>query len=119
MTRHWSWIALGVLAAAPLPSVSRESLVCRVTARVPYRAAISPDADSSRIFTQNATVLEERRSGSSIVRRWFVVADTPDQLVAVNADASLTLLVNRPGGSFSESGVEVQRRGYCRLNELP
>ena len=112
-------MALGVLAAAPLPTLSRESLVCRVTARVPYRAAIGPGADSSRIFTQNAALLEERRSGSSIVRRWIVIADTPEQLVAVNPDASLTLLVNRPGGSFSESGVEVQRRGYCRINELP
>lgn len=116
MTRA-SWIVALCLLAAP--AVARPALVCRVTARIPYSVNISPGADSTRIFTQTADLLEERRSGTSVIRRWAVIADTPDQLIAVDPARTLKLTIDFPGGLFAESGIEVQRRGYCRANELP
>ena len=116
MTRARWIVALCLLAA---PAVARPALVCRVTARIPYTVNLGPGPDSTRIFTQTADLLEERRSGTSIIRRWAVIADTPDQLVAVDLPHTLTLTIDFPGGTFAESGVEVQRRGYCRANELP
>jgi hypothetical protein len=119
MTCRRIWIAAWVLSALASPAVARPALVCRVTARIPFNAAHSPGVDSTRIFLQTAGLLEERRSGTSLVLRWTVVSDTPDQLVAVDLDRSLTLTIDRPGQTFAESGVMVQRRGYCRINELP
>jgi hypothetical protein len=116
MRKSWTWLLMGLLA---VQAVARPSLVCRVTARVPFVAARPPGLYSSRIFVQSADLLEERRSGTSLVRKWIVISDTPDQLVAVDPNRSTTLLIDRPGNTFAESGVQVQQRGYCRINDLP
>ncbi len=113
------FLVLALLAASVSPAAARVTLVCGVTARIPYTAAIRPDFDNTRVFTQVAELMEERRSGNSLVHQWTVIADTPDQVVAVDPARALTLTINRPGNTFAESGVQVQRRGYCRVNELP
>jgi hypothetical protein len=116
MTR---FLALVLLAASVTPAAARLSLVCRVTARIPYTAAISPDFDNTRVFTQVAELVEERRSGNSLVHQWTVIADTPDQIRAIDPVRALTLTIDLPGYTFAESGVQVQRRGYCWANDLP
>jgi hypothetical protein len=109
--------ALLILLTAP--ALARPSLVCRIAARIPYTSAIKPGFDNTRIFTQTAGLVEERRSGNSVIYRWTVIADTPDQVVAVDPARMLTLTIDRPGATFAESGVQVQRRGYCHMNDLP
>ena len=109
-------VLLLILAA---PALARPSLVCQIAARVPYTSAIKPGFDNTRIFTQTSGLMEERRSGTSVMYRWTVIADTPEQVVAVDPARMLTLTIDRPGSTFAESGVEVQRRGYCRMNDLP
>jgi hypothetical protein len=116
MTR---FLVLALLAVSVSPAAARWTLVCSVTARIPFTTAISPDFDNIRVFTQVSDLLEERRSGHSLVHRWTVIADTPEQLLAVDPARALTLTINRPGNTFAESGVQVQRRGYCSENELP
>jgi hypothetical protein len=101
------------------PVLAKPSLVCAIAARVPYTTAIHPGFDNTRIFIQTAGLMEERRSGSSVVYRWTVIADTPEQVVAVDEGRTLTLIIDRPGFTFAESGVLVQRRGTCQLNDLP
>ncbi len=113
------FLVLVGLAASVSPAAARLSLVCRVTARIPYTTAIRPDFDNTRIFTQVAELMEERRSSNSVIHQWTVIADTPEQVVAIDPARAMTLTINRPGNTFAESGVQVQRRGYCRANDLP
>ena len=112
-------LAACLLAAVAAPAAARPTLVCRVAARTPFNAAIGPGSRSTRIFIQTALLVEERFSGTSRVRQWTVVADTPDQLVAVDPAAGATLVIDRPGNSFAESGVQAQVRGHCLPNDLP
>jgi hypothetical protein len=116
MTR---FLLLAILAGAVTPALAKPSLVCQIAARVPYTSAIRPGFDNTRIFTQSSGLVEERRSGNSVVYRWTVVADTPEQVVAIDEARSLTLTIDLPGATFAESGVQVQRRGYCQMNDLP
>lgn len=113
------WLPLAVCLLIAGSSQARPSLVCRVTARLPYSAAIGPGGMSTRVFTQTALLLEEHLSGTAQVRRWTVIADTPGQIVAVDAPAATTLTIDRPGLRFAESGIETQIRGYCWDNDLP
>ena len=62
---------------------------------------------------------EERRSGDAMIYHWNIIMDRPDQLMAVDPTRALTLLIDRPGNTFAESGLQWQRRGYCRVNDLP
>jgi hypothetical protein len=110
------WLVMVLLTG---PVAARETLVCRLSAIIPYSADRHTRFSETRVFTQNADVLEERRSGNSAIIRWQVVSDRPDQLMAVDTARALTLIIDRPGYTFAESGVMVQRRGYCRTNELP
>jgi hypothetical protein len=109
--------ALLVLLASP--AIANPSFVCGIAARVPYTAAIKPGFDNTRVFTQTADLIEERRSGNSVTYHWTVIADTPEQVVAIDEGRNLTLILDRAGPSFAESGVRVQRRGYCHMNDLP
>lgn len=116
MTR---FILVALLALHSVPAKAKESLICQVSARVPYSAAIRRDARDTRIFTQEASLIEERRSGASAIRHWNVIGDSPQQLIATNPDGATTLIIDWPGATFAESGLLQQQRGYCRINELP
>jgi hypothetical protein len=109
--------ALAMLLSFPV--AARQTLVCQISAMIPYSTDRHTRFGETRVFTQVADLLEERRSGNSVINRWQVIADRPDQLMAVDTVRSLTLTIDRPGNTFAESGVMVQRRGYCRVNELP
>jgi hypothetical protein len=108
-----------LLVLAVGPALARPNFVCQISARVPFTSVVEPGFDGTRIFTQTAGLMEERRSANSVVYRWTIIADTPEQIVAVDEGRNLTLTINRPGFSFAESGVRVQRRGYCHMNDLP
>ena len=110
-------LAMAVLAASP--AAARLTLVCQTSARIPYSADRRNQPGDTRVFTQVSDLLEERRSGNSIIYHWTVIQDRPDQLVAIDSDRALTLIIDRPSNNFAESGTQVQRRGYCAVNELP
>lgn len=93
--------------------------MCQVSARVPYSTANRPGYNDIRVFTQNYGLVEERRSGTSAVRQWTVIGDSPDQIVASDPSRAATLIIDWPGATFAESGLARQQRGYCRMNELP
>ncbi|MEJ1977077.1 MAG: hypothetical protein WDN49_14155 [Acetobacteraceae bacterium] len=102
------------------PAWARDTLVCIVTDRLPDRAVFETGSEDTRLFTVTAALLEERLSGTSIVRRWTIVADGPAQLVATSfPPATETLLINHDGNTFAESGLNTQVRGYCQTNDLP
>ena len=112
-------VLLAAMTGIAAPVAARPTLVCRITAWIPYTSAIKPGFDNTRVFTQDAALVEERQSGNAVVRRWTVIADTPAQLVAIDTGRRLTLTIDRPGNRFAESGVMFQRRGYCTANDLP
>jgi hypothetical protein len=113
------FLPLALLGLIPALASARPTFVCQIAARIPFSADIRTGFDSTRIFTQTAGLVEERRSGNSVLHRWTVISDTPEQMVAVDESRKLTLIIDRPGFTFAESGLQVQRRGYCRVNELP
>jgi hypothetical protein len=102
------------------PALARNALVCTVTNRLPDHAFFSPGANDTRIFTITAELVEERASGTSLIRQWAVVSSDPIQLRAtVLGPAPDTLIIDWRGNTFAESGVNRQVRGYCRINDLP
>ena len=111
--------SLALLSLLATPAGARETLVCQIAARIPYTSDIRTGFDNTRLFTQTAGLVEERRSGNAVLYRWTVIIDTPEQMVAVDEGRALTLIIDRPGFTFAESGLRVQRRGYCHMNDLP
>ena len=116
MRRFLPCMMIALLAS---PVAARTTLVCQTSALIPYSADRRTRVGETRVFTQVADLLEERRSGNAAIYRWVVISDRPDQLVAVDTERSLRLTIARPENTFAESGVMVQRRGYCWANELP
>ena len=81
-------VLLAAMTGIAAPVAARPTLVCRITAWIPYTSAIKPGFDNTRVFTQDAALVEERQSGNAVVRRWTVIADTPAQLVAIDTGAA-------------------------------
>jgi hypothetical protein len=102
------------------PASGRVAFVCTVTNRLPDYAIFQPSTDDTRVFTITADLLEERSSGTSVIRQWTIVANQPAQIMAISGPPAMdTLLIDPLGKTFAESGLNKQARGYCEINDLP
>jgi len=121
MNRSIGLVITGLFALLHMgPALARDALVCTVTNRLPDHAFLSPDVDDTRIFTITAELVEERGSGTSLIRQWAVVEDDPTELRAAGlSPVTDMLIIDRRGNTFVESGLNGQMRGYCRINDLP
>ncbi len=113
-------IAALLLLLSAGPASARDSLVCIVTNRLAQHATFESNGDSIRIFTVTPALVEERQSGTSVIRLWNVVADRPAQLLAIGvARDTDTLTIDPQEKTFVETNLTVQTRGYCETNDLP